>query len=284
MPIERDFDNLWNYSQPRETEAAFRHLLDSEAAKDRDYRLELLTQIARCQGLQQKFIEAHKILDHVEGESPAGRTLARLLLERGRAVNSGGDPAGSIPIFLEALEVAQAAGEENLAVDAAHMLGIAEDPEASLAWNLKAIDMAQAANEPNARRWLGSLYNNTGWTLHNAGRFDEALRLFENAVAFEAREQRPERWRIARWTVARCHRSLGRVEEALAEQFRLLQDRKDDSPYVNEEIGECLLFQGKAEEAKPYFAEAYRLLRDDPWLKRDEPERLERMKSLAGGD
>src|SRR5262249_52931333 len=53
-----DFDALWNYDQPAETERAFREALArTEAAALLGYRLELLTQIARTQGLQRRFDE-----------------------------------------------------------------------------------------------------------------------------------------------------------------------------------------------------------------------------------
>jgi hypothetical protein len=57
----------------------------------------------------------------------------------------------------------------------------------------------------------------------------------------------------------------------------------DHSPdgYVSEEIGECLLISQKEDEAARHFAEAYKRLSQDQWLVSDEPDRLERMKTLA---
>ena len=61
-----DFNLLWDYGQPAETEARFRELLPAaRACGDRDYYLQLLTQIARAQGLQKRFEQAHATLDHV---------------------------------------------------------------------------------------------------------------------------------------------------------------------------------------------------------------------------
>ena len=50
---KRAFDDLWEYNQPAETEQKFRaHLAEHAATMSDEERLELLTQIARTQGLQ----------------------------------------------------------------------------------------------------------------------------------------------------------------------------------------------------------------------------------------
>ena len=47
-----DFDSLWNYEAPARTEAAFRALLPAaEASGDAEHHIQLLTQIARAQGV-----------------------------------------------------------------------------------------------------------------------------------------------------------------------------------------------------------------------------------------
>ncbi|HEX6385768.1 MAG TPA: hypothetical protein VF177_13945, partial [Anaerolineae bacterium] len=62
-----DFDQLWDYSQPASTEERFRELLPAaEAAGDDSYLAQLLTQIARAQGLQRQFAAAHETLDEAE--------------------------------------------------------------------------------------------------------------------------------------------------------------------------------------------------------------------------
>jgi hypothetical protein len=52
-----DFDSLWDYSNPDQTEIKFREILLQIPEND-PVHLELLTQIARTQGLQRKFDEA----------------------------------------------------------------------------------------------------------------------------------------------------------------------------------------------------------------------------------
>lgn len=53
--------------------------------------------------------------------------------------------------------------------------------------------------------------------------------------------------------------------------------------YVFEEIGECLLALGRADEAKSHFVLAYDELRKDEYLAEREPERLKRLKELGNG-
>src|SRR5262245_27322592 len=95
-------DALWDYDHPTESEAAFRHALKTlDEPIDAAVRLELLTQIARAQGLQRRFDEAHTTLDaveaHVDGSTP--RVRVRYLLERGRVYNSSRQPERAQPYF-----------------------------------------------------------------------------------------------------------------------------------------------------------------------------------------
>lgn len=280
-----DFDSLWDYSHPAETEAKFREILP-QFPEDSFERLELLTQIARTQGLQRKFDDAHQTLDDVEKNLTINLTRAtvRYLLERGRVFNSSGKRDEARPFFEDAMKAAQELKEDFYAVDAAHMLAIVADPASSLTWNLRAIQMAESSLEERARNWLGSLYNNTGWSYHDMGDFDSALKIFQKAEDFFRSNGSVDKLRIAQWTVARCLRSLKRIDEALSNQLALKAEfdaEGGSDGYVEEEIGECLLLLNRASEAKPYFAKAYELLSQDEWLMENEPERMKRMKELS---
>lgn len=283
-----DFDRLWDYSKPEQTEAAFRNLLTAaEAGQDRSYHAELLTQIARCLGLQGRFEEAHRLLDQVGAMLGACLTAVprlRYLLERGRVFRSSGQPAQAIPLFLEAWNVGQASGEDDLAADAAHMMGITEsDPASQMDWNLRALDLAERS--PKARRWCGSLYNNIGWALADAGEFQPALEMFQRAVRFREEQGAPVPLRTARWCVGKMLRMLGRTEEALALQQELLRQvdpAAGEGGFIQEEIAECLLLLGMRSEAQPWFAQAYRNLSQERWLVQQEPDRLRRLQELGG--
>jgi tetratricopeptide (TPR) repeat protein len=281
-----DFDQLWDYDKPAETEARFRALLP-ESVRDVSYRAQLLTQIARAQGLQRKFDAAHETLDEAYALLTDDLTRARIrcLLERGRVHNSSRRPELARPLFLEAWELASTSpGEDFYAVDAAHMLGIAAPPEQQMEWNLKALALAEKTGDARARNWLGSLYNNIGWTYHDAGQFARALEMFEKALRFREEQGQAPAIRIAKWCVARALRSLGRVEEALdmqTAQLRELERIEEKSGFVFEELGECLLALNRPAESRPYFAAAHEELSKDPWLVENEPARLRRLKDLS---
>jgi len=283
-----DFDKLWNYNEPGETEQKFREILaNTNEQEDPGYELELRTQIARTLNLQQKFEDAHKLLDQIESELKPDFPIAKIryLLERGRTLNSSGKQEESLPLFLEAWESGLEVKADFYAVDAAHMLGIAAPQDQQLLWNEKAMDLAEKSLDKRAQGWLGSLYNNIGWTYHDMQEFDKAMAVFLKAHEWrEAHEQIIET-QIAKWCVARTHRSLGNVNKALTMQYELekemLAAEQDEDGYVSEEIAECLTLQGKPEEAAPYFMKAWTILSQDIWLKQNEVERLDRLKKLG---
>jgi tetratricopeptide (TPR) repeat protein len=292
-----DFDALWNYEQPEHTEQAFVAILQQAGvAAPPTYRLQLLTQIARAQGLQRRFAAAHETLDRVQRELAGGPLLAgesadvtprvRYLLERGRVMNSAGQPERARPLFLDAWKAATAAQQDGYAVDAAHMLGIVEPADNGLAWNRTALALALASDDPRARRWQGSLYNNLGWAHYGAAEFEQALALFESAVAAWELDGQTERVPSARWAVARTMRALGRIQAALTQQALLADFERVGRPngYVQEEPGECLLALGHSAEARPHFARAWAQLSQDVWLAEAEPARLERLHALSALD
>ncbi len=258
-----------------------------EKAPDQGYRLELLTQIARCKGLQRGFEEGHSTLNEVESEmgEDRGRVRVRYLLERGRILNSSGEKDKARPLFSEAWELASGLGEEFLAVDAAHMMAIVSTPHTALEWNVKALEMADGAADERARNWRGSLCNNLGWTYHDQGRYPEALQMFEKALEARVLQGKRNDILVARWCIGRCLRSLGKIDQALEIQREVLAAREmnmEPDGHVNEEIGECLLDMGKTEEAKGHFASAYEQLSKNPWLVANEGRRLERLRKLSG--
>ena len=289
QPSLPDFDALWDYNKPAQTEARFRELLPvAEKSGNASYLAQLLTQLARAQGLQRNFADAHQTLNRVEPMLTDDLPVARIryLLERGRVFNSSCKPAEAKPFFVEAWDRAQVAGEDSLAIDAVHMLAIVATPDEALEWNKKAIALAANSASEKARGWLGSLYNNLGWAYHGKGEFAKALEVFEKDAAwFEAR-QKKEEWMIARWSAARTLRSLGRLDEALQRQRALLRERQEQQltpdGYVFEEIAECLQALGRTGEARPFFSQAHGLLRADAFLVETERQRIERLRELGG--
>jgi tetratricopeptide (TPR) repeat protein len=276
---------VWDYSKPDETEKKFREML-TERPQDDPTALELLTQIARAQGLQYKFDEAHRTLDGVENKlgNDASRAKIRYLLERGRTFNSSGKADQAHPLFEQAEEMATRLSEDFYAVDAIHMLAIVAEPPQSLTLNLRAIKLAESSRQEKARNWLGSLYNNTGWAYHDLGDYESALEIFQKAEAWQRSQGHVNETRVARWAVARTLRSMNRVAEALSHQMELekeFESTHEEDGYVFEEIGECLLALNRSDETGPYFVRAYALLSQDMWLAEKESQRLQRLKQLG---
>ncbi|AZZ35636.1 hypothetical protein CIK05_02080 [Bdellovibrio sp. qaytius] len=283
-----DFNKLWNFSKPAETEIKFRETLaEVEVNADLDYILQLKTQIARAEGLQRKFDEAHKTLDTVEIALDATTPVAeiRYNLERGRVFNSSKQKDKAIWYFRKAFNLADAAKQEDFAVDAAHMVAIAEPTaEAQMQWNLKAVALAESATEQKAKDWLGSLYNNIGWTYHDSGQFIEALEIFKKALAFRETKGDASTIRIAKWCIARTHRSLNNLAEALVIQKSLEKEfnaQPQQDGYNYEELAEIYLKLNFKEESKKYFALAFNELNKDEWFKSNEAVRLARIKELS---
>lgn len=234
-----DIDALWDYGDPAGSEARFRAAL-AEATPER--RLELLTQLARSQGLQQRFDDAHRTLDEIEVELAAAplRTRIRALLERGRVFNSAGEAERSRPFFAGALALAAAdPAAAFYAIDAAHMLAIVAPAGEALDWNFRALALAEAAEDERARGWRGSLLNNIGWTYFDAGDLPAALDYLQRALVARQERGTAEAVHVARWCVARVRRELGQVAAALVEQQALAAEYAalgQSSSYVNEEL------------------------------------------------
>jgi tetratricopeptide (TPR) repeat protein len=275
-------DDLWDYDSLEASEGRFRAVLaQARAHNAHAYGQEVKTQIARTFSLRGRFDEAHAVLDEVEPELGGNRADVRYLLERGRTLNSAGERDRALPYFQQAFELAERLGEPFLAADALHMVAIAAPDEESLGWNLRAIEYVSKSGNEGARSWLGSLYNNAGWSYFEQGEYEKALDLFERALAARREQGQPAQERIARWCVGRALRALGRIPEALAIQ-RELEREPDHDGFVEEEIAECLLAVGEPEAAAPYFARAYERLSALSWVAAD-VERMDRLQQLGRG-
>ena len=68
------------------------------------------------------------------------------------------------------------------------------------------------------------------------------------------------------------------MQRSLLEEHKAAETKDG---YVYEELAECLLILGQADEARPYFNLAYHELSKDTWLKDKEKDRLERLRRLG---
>jgi tetratricopeptide (TPR) repeat protein len=286
--FSRRLDSEWDFGKPAVSEQRFR----AELAKwppDSAQAHEARTQVARALGLQRKFDDAHAMLDSVEAklaELPV-HVRVRYLLERGRTLNSSGAPQRAVPLFTDALALAERNHDEFYAVDAAHMLGIAAPPLERLSWNLRALALAEAAADTRARDWRASLHHNIGWTYFDAGDTKRALEFWQKALALRETMGNADRIRVAEWTVARGYRAVGRLDDAERIQKALVVEFDaigEPDGYVYEELAEIALARGDAAAARPWAAKAYAALKDDPDLAANDAPRLARLAAVAAGE
>ena len=282
-----DFNKLWNYDDPAATGAKFRALLPAaERSGDVSYHAQLLTQIARTQGLQNKFDEAHATLDGVEkllasGDGDLSLARVRYLLERGRVFNSSGQAENALPLFHEAAELATARGHTGYVLDAVHMVAIAiADPKEQVEWNLKGIRLVESSSGP--RGWLPAFYNNLGEAYLLLKEYENALDSFRKMADLEVTAGREPEMMTTK-DIAKCTRLAGRPEEALKIIDPIHSKLAGESNgFASEELAECLLALGREDEARPHFAKAHELLSKIPWMAK-QTEHMERMKRLAVG-
>jgi len=205
MLEQRTLDELWTFEDPALSEARFREAMQDPRFDDFE-RLELATQLGRAIGLQGRYEEADALLDSIDTQEEP--TLAvRVLLERGRLLNSSGHPAMAVPLLEQAAELGDHLGEEFLTVDALHMLAIADSGHQE-SWTRSALEYASAVDDPRTKRWMVSLHNNLGWALHDDGRRTEALVEFQLAEQWAERVGTPQQQRWAREAIDECERSL----------------------------------------------------------------------------
>jgi tetratricopeptide (TPR) repeat protein len=195
---------LWDFDDLDASEQRFRGQLEQEASDPG--RAEVLTQLARVEGLRGDFDRCLQLLDEAEplaGDDSVANV--RLELERGRMFRSSGDPEAAFPLFQDAFVRALGAEERYLAGDAAHMCAISvDDVPLQERWVQRGLDEGDAY-------WAGPLYNNLGWTYFEAGDHERALELFE--LALEARLRDPDNKQAIEW----AHEAIAEAKKALAE-------------------------------------------------------------------
>ncbi len=206
---------LWDFDDLDASERRLEDQLERETSGDG--RAEVLTQLARVQGLRDHFEEGERLIEQAEAVCDGGPAArARIQIERGRLRRSSGDAQAALPLFETAFDIASDAGEQFLAADAAHMAALAApDRHGKLEWTERGIRLAGASADPQVSYWLGPLYNNVGWEYMEAGEHEAALDAVRRAL--EARERYPEMPALiqhAKEAVAEALRALGREQGA----------------------------------------------------------------------
>jgi tetratricopeptide (TPR) repeat protein len=263
---------LWDFDDLDASEERFRTQLAHETTDAG--RAEVLTQLARVESLRGNYDQCDAVLDEAD---EIGGAEVRVLLERGRRARSSGLPGAGLAEFRRAFELARKSGDDVLAVDAAHMVAIVDDTEA---WTARGIEIAAASADPEVRYWLGPLYNNVGWSRYEAGDASGALDAFELALASRERDDpRPYPLEVARYSVGKALRTLGRPEEAAAALERCVAWASEagvEDAYFHEELAEDYAALGRLDEAAEQARLALELVSEG-----DEPARAARLRELA---
>jgi tetratricopeptide (TPR) repeat protein len=200
---------LWDFDDLDASERRFREQLDREPTAAG--RAEVLTQLARVEGLRGDFAASGRLLDEAEpiaGSDPAANI--RVELERGRMYRSSGEVEAAYPLFQSAFRRSVEAGDRYLAGDAAHMCAIAtDDRKVQEQWVERGVDEGD-------QYWAGPLLNNLGWSYFEDGDYERALELFQGSL--EAREHDPANgagiaW--AQYAIGQTLRMVGRAAAAV---------------------------------------------------------------------
>ena len=273
---------LWDFDDLDATEKHFRSQLALESSEG---RAEVLTQLARVEGLRGDFEEGERLIEEAEAIGASRVARARIDLERGRLRRSSGNVEAALPLFESAFATSLEAGELFVAVDADHMAALATpNRDGFVAWTHRGIELAESGDEL-ARYWLGPLLNNLGWELYESGEYSDALDAFQRALG--ERERDPENRaaiEIARYAVAKTMRALGRPEEAvplLEHAVAWTDSTGTPDGWFHEELAEECAALGRENDAREHARRALPLLLEDPSFEAD-GERAERLRLLAG--
>jgi tetratricopeptide (TPR) repeat protein len=177
---------FWDFDDLEGTERRLREQLALETTDGG--HAEVLTQLARVQGLRDDYDACERLLEEADALAGSSEVAkVRIDLERGRKLRSSGEPAAALQLFEAAFERASGAGQHFLAGDALHMCAISVDGlEATEQWAQRGLEYGE--RRPDAAYWAGPLLNNLGWSYYDAGDQRRALDLFEQALEVRLRD------------------------------------------------------------------------------------------------
>ena len=266
-----DVASMWDFSRPAVSEERFRTALKSASGDD---ALILQTQIARTYMLRGNFDQARVVLAGIQAPVRAagpeagpgtGWRRAEVTLRTDTRAETQTEEARQLArdAYTLALEIAERANLDAVAIDVLHMLPFVDTaPAQQFEWNLQALALVEASEQEQANSWEPSIRSNLGESYYDLGRYHEALEQFRQAAALFERRQDARATRDGYWHVARALRALNRNSEALAIQLRL--ERECDAagaprPYIFEELEILFRAEGNEERAR-YYADRIRLL------------------------
>lgn len=294
-----NFDRFF-VGEPIAIEENLRKLIPrAKAYHDASIYPQILSQLALAQAMQKQFPEAHATIDEAERVLLASDAVAkaRILLERGRVYHQAGDLERAKRFYESSYRWSQEQELDEHTCNAAHMLAIVVQANSEkIQWNELAIQLAKESTSVKAKAWLGSLCNNLGVAYFEAKRYEKALILFRESLEHRQREGVVLNIYMAKWQIGRTLRLLGHYEEAFstlletqtyAEEVErdstLVKEAKDFfQGYVYAELAEMYLLKEDLEASKKYAKLGLGKLSLLEWVMQSEPDRISRLKELAG--
>ena len=271
---------LWDFDDLDLSERRFTEQLEREA--DDAGRAEVLTQLARVEGLRDAFERCGDLLDEAErvGGGEPSWTCAWPSSAAGCCVRAATRPA-AYPLFVSAFERGTAAGEYYLAATRRTWRRSQRRTTRAFAPGRRA-GSSSASGKPAAAYWRGPLLNNLGWTLHERGRERRgAGGVRARPCGSRGRPVGRVRVEIARYAVAVALRAVGRASEAADQSERAVAwslRSGRDAPYFHEELAEDYAALGRVEAAAEHARRALELFGSDAT-----PAQRARLEELAGG-
>lgn len=291
-PKLENFDDLF-VGHPLEIEKNLRKLLlKANDLENKSIYLQILSQIALSQVMQQKFTEAHKTLDEAEEGLTSEYELARvrILLERGRVFHQSDNIEDALLFFKKSYALSNQHMFDFHTINAAHMMAIVvKNIDKKITWNKRAIALAEKTEDQRAHAWLGPLYNNLAQNYIEAHQYQEARSAFTKCKRYSEERGDIIVLRGAKWGIARSLRSLGSLDDALKMQLELLKEyddiaQKGEFPTELLVVGRGMVYEELAEihlaNMKEYAALAYQDLSKSLWFVKLEPKRLGKMKNI----
>ena len=277
----------------------FALLPEAKKRADKSVYLQILSQIALAQAMQQKFDMAHQALDEAEKLLEPQYQLAkiRLLLERGRVYHQSDRLDQALSFFIQSYDLSKLSPEFDFhTVNASHMVAIVEKhTEGKIEWNKRAINLAEQTKDERCQAWLGPIYNNLAQNYIEAEKYHEALQAFDKCKAHAEERREQIVIRGALWGMGRALRGLNKLDQALDIQNDLLKEYEKISDQrllpmeliyvgrglVYEELAEIYFAKRSGEQSQKYARLAYEDLSKDAWMKKLYPKRIQRLLELG---
>lgn len=257
--------------------------------ENQSIHVQILTQIALAQAMQNKFSQAHDTIDFAASlasdQDFIGR--ARVIVERGRIFWLWGNLEAALSLFYESFELSQKELLIDHACNAAHLIAlVTPNVEDKIYWNQQAIDFAKCSSTLRISASCGTLHHNLGGAYLEAKEFQKALETFQKTLEFRQQEGVEPHIHIAKWHIAYVLRCLGEYDEALAKIIELQEEYSDflekqaiPRGLVRGELAEiCAAKQDP--QAKKMAELALEDLKDSP-IAPFEGERIQRLELLA---